>query len=317
MQSLTAFSKTCPVFHEPWWLEAVCSDLSYGYAKVFKGDQLVASMPWTLTTNRLGFTVLSQPPLTQYLGPWFSPNPKGLKYAKKLSREKELMTSLINQLPKYDAFSQSFAPEVGNWLPFYWRGFDQTTRYTYRLNNLCNLELVWSGFQEKVRTDIRKAAKLGVSVERSSDIEAFLDVNEMTFRRQGIKPSYSRSFVKRLFLACQANDAGTIFLARGRDGRVHAGSLLVWNEHCAYYLMGGGDPELRNSGATSLAIWHSIQFAATVSRIFDFEGSMIEPVERFFRGFGAVQSHYFSVTHIRSKRLSTVMELRSMARTWF
>lgn len=305
------------VFSSSWWLDSTAGPGNWGLSEVKSGNVVVASMPWTLTTNRLGFTVISQPPLTQYLGPWISPNPQGLKYAKKLSREKELLTSLINQLPKYDAFSQSFAPEFGNWLPFYWRGFEQTTRYTYRLNNLCDLELVWSGFQDKVRTDIRKATKLGVSVERSSDIEAFLDVNEMTFRRQGIKPSYSRSFVRRLFLACQANDAGTIFLARGKDGRVHAGNLLVWNENCAYYLIGGGDPELRNSGATSLAMWHSIQFAATVSRVFDFEGSMIEPVERFFRGFGAVQTPYFAISHIGSRRLSTVMALRSIARSWF
>ena len=79
--------------------------------------------------------------------------------------------------------------------------------------------------------------------------------------------------------------------------------------------MGGGDPEFRNSGATSLLMWNAIQFASTVSQIFDFEGSMIESVERFFRGFGAVQTPYFSISHIRSKRVATAMLFRSMANT--
>ena len=92
--------------------------------------------------------------------------------------------------------------------------------------------------------------------------------------------------------------------------------MLVWNEHCAYYLMGGGDPELRSSGATSLAMWQAIQFAATVSRIFDFEGSMIEPIERFFRGFGAVQTPYLSLTHVRSKRVAVALGLRSTLGAW-
>jgi lipid II:glycine glycyltransferase (peptidoglycan interpeptide bridge formation enzyme) len=227
------------------------------------------------------------------------------------------MEALIDQLPKYDLFRQNFSPEIKNWLPFYWRGFQQTTRYTYRLSSLADSDVIWDGFQDKIRTDIRKAKKLGVVAERCSDIDAFLAVNELTFNRQGIGLPYSRSYVKRLFAASQANEAGTIFLARGQDGRVHAGNLLVWNEHCAYYLMGGGDPELRNSGATSLAMWQAIQFAATVSRVFDFEGSMIEPVERFFRGFGAVQTPYFSISHIRSKRLASAMALRSMAKSWF
>ena len=178
-------------------------------------------------------------------------------------------------------------------------------------------EFLWSGFQDKVKTDIRKATKQGISVERSLDINAFLDINELTFLRQGIKPPYKRSYVKRIFEACKMNEAGAIFFARGKDGRIHAGNLLVWNESCAYYLMGGGDPELRNSGATSLAMWEAIKFASSVSRIFDFEGSMMEPIERFFRGFGAVQTPYFAISHIRSRRAASLMALRSLAKTWF
>lgn len=273
-------------------------------------------MPWVMK-HRFGLKTLTQPTLTQTLGPWIAEPPPSTKYAKRLAREKDLMEALIDQLPDYQVFRQNFAPEITNWLPFYWKGFQQTTRYTYRLANLGDPDVIWSGFQENIRREIRKAKKLGVVAERCSDIDAFLDVNELTFQRQGIKLPYSRSYVKRLFAACQASEAGTIFLARGKDGRVHAGNLLVWNEHCAYYLMGGGDPELRNSGATSLAMWHAIQFAATVSQVFDFEGSMIEPVERFFRGFGAMQIPYFAVSHIRSRRIASAMALRSMAKSWF
>jgi hypothetical protein len=43
-------------------------------------------------------------------------------------------------------------------------------------------------------------------------------------------------------------------------------------------------------------MWEAVQFAATVTRKFDFEGSMMEPVERFFRAFGARQFPYFHVT---------------------
>lgn len=302
------------IFAAPWWLDATAGMGNWGLCEVKQDGTLIASMPWVLK-RRFGVRVLSQPSLTQTLGPWIADPPPGTKIAKQLARQKDLMEALIHQLPEYDFFCQNFSPEFTNWLPFYWKGFKQTTRYTYRLNNISDHDLVWSGFQDKVRTDIRKAKKSSVVVERSSDIEAFMDVNELTFLRQGIKSPYSRSYVKRLFSACQSNDAGTIFLARGTDGHVHAGVFLVWNQHCAYYLMGGGDPEFRNSGATSLLMWNAIQFASTVSQIFDFEGSMIESVERFFRGFGAVQTPYFSISHIRSKRVATAMLFRSMANT--
>ena len=73
--------------------------------------------------------------------------------------------------------------------------------------------------------------------------------------------------------------------------------------------MGGGDPKLRKSGATSLLLWEAINRQPLGVQVFDFEGSMIEPIERFFRAFGAVQTPYFEITHVKSKlfeRLKTV-----------
>jgi hypothetical protein len=47
-------------------------------------------------------------------------------------------------------------------------------------------------------------------------------------------------------------------------------------------------------------MWEAIKFASTVTESFDFEGSMIEPVERFFRAFGARQTSYHTVSHTPS-----------------
>ena len=299
------------IFNSDWWLDATAGPGNWGVVVLKQGGSVVASMPWVLKQNSLGLKILSQPALTQSLGPWISSPPDKTKYHTKLSREKDLMECLIDQLPHYHVFRQSFSPEITNWLPFYWRGYQQTTRYTYRLNLLAGADFIWKNFHENTRCEIRKAVKKGVYIEETDDVEALLDLNEKTFIRQGMKASYSRAYVRTLYSACLANKAGKIFLAKDADQLVHAGNLIVWNQHCAYYLIGGGDPELRNSGGTSLALWHSIQFASTVSNIFDFEGSMIEPVERFFRGFGAVQTPYFSLTHVRSKRAATALGLRS------
>jgi hypothetical protein len=56
-------------------------------------------------------------------------------------------------------------------------------------------------------------------------------------------------------------------------------------------------------------MWEAIKFASTVTKRFDFEGSMIEPVERFFRAFGAKQTPYFALTHRPSRWLNTVLHL--------
>ena len=120
-------------------------------------------------------------------------------------------------------------------------------------------------------------------------------MNAKTFDRQGKHPPYSPEFIRLLDQACQANSARRIFIAEDDQGNHHAGAYIIWDEQSAYYLMGGGNPVLRSSGATSLCMWEAIQFSASVTKSFDFEGSMNEPVERFFRAFGAVQTPYFSI----------------------
>jgi hypothetical protein len=51
--------------------------------------------------------------------------------------------------------------------------------------------------------------------------------------------------------------------------------------------MGATQARLRNSGCSSLLMREAIRFASSVTEGLDCEGFMAEPIERFFRGFGA------------------------------
>lgn len=281
------------IFQQHWWLDAVAPG-KWNSVEVKKGGEIKAWMPY-VEKRCLGIKTLTMPPLTQTLGPWFVPSEA--KYSKQLAHQKDLFTDLIEQLPSCDYFFQRFHYSISNWLPFYWQGFKQTTLYTYVIEDLTDLDKVWSGFQENIRTDIRKASKL-VVCRTDMDIDYFLDINTLTFKRQGRKLPYKRELVHRLDAACVVHNARQIFFAEDKQGRVHAAIYIVWDEQSCYYIMGGTSPELRNSGANSLLMWEAIKFAATVTNKFDFEGSMIEPVERFFRAFGARQVPYFQITRM-------------------
>ncbi|MFZ4856336.1 MAG: GNAT family N-acetyltransferase [Desulfuromonadaceae bacterium] len=290
-----------PIFSRDWWLDAVCSD-AWDVCLVEKGGVIVASMPYHLTKTRLGMKVLSHPNLTQTLGPWLRQS--GAKYANRLGQEKELLTELIDQLPEFDYFNQNWHHVNTNWLPFYWSGFQQTTRYTYILPDISDLDKVWAGFRENIRGDIRKASnRFKLRVRNDLSMDEFLSLNIQTFARQGMDLPYSNEFLNRIDTACLANNARQIFIAEDEQGRHHAGVYIIWDQNSAYYIMGGGDPELRSSGATSLCMWEAIKFASTVTRSFDFEGSMMEPIERFVRAFGAIQTPYFSISKTTSRYL--------------
>jgi len=82
-----------------------------------------------------------------------------------------------------------------------------------------------------------------------------------------------------------------------KSGAVHSVAYLVWDKQSAYYLMAGDDPALRASGAGILLAWEAIRYTKETLGLaaFDFAGSMIRPIERVRRQFGAVQKPYFRV----------------------
>jgi hypothetical protein len=61
-------------------------------------------------------------------------------------------------------------------------------------------------------------------------------------------------------------------------------------------------------------MWEAIRYSARVTQRFDFAGSMLEPIERFFRGFGAMQMPYHSLSKTPSRLLRMQQSLLSVIR---
>ena len=117
-----------------------------------------------------------------------------------------LLTELIDQLPEFDVFNYNLVPNITNWLAFYWAGFEQTTRYTYRIEDLSNIERIWLRLTDNTKRDVRKAQK-NLKIRNDLDIEELLKLNELTFKRQGIKYPYDKKLILRLDKACLEHDS--------------------------------------------------------------------------------------------------------------
>jgi hypothetical protein len=287
---------THSIFEEAWWLEAVAPG-SWGEAIVKRGEEVFARLPYVLK-RRLGVRVVTQPPLTPSLGPWIRQTPG--KYAKQLETEKDLMSELIEELPPFDAFRQNFSPAVTNWLPFYWAGFEATPRYTYRIPDLSDLDAVWDDLAPNVRRHVRKAEK-ELTLRTDLGVDVLHELNRQIFERQGLPAPYDAQLLRRLDRACAERGANaTLFAVDTRD-RVQAAAFVVHDGDVSYLLTSGVDTALRGSGAQSFLTWAAIRQSAAVSGSFDFAGSMLEPVERFNRAFGARQRPYLFVRRTRAQ----------------
>ena len=304
-RSFAKHEASLPLFARDWWLDAVAGPEGWDVVVATRGGEVAAAMPYR-PRQRLGMHWLSQPPLTPHLGPWIRPT--AAKSSVALAREKDLMEELIEALPRFDYFIQNWHHARRNWLPFYWRGFKATIRYSYILPDLTDEAALWSDLDKSVRSTIRKAEKrYHLQVRDDLGLDVFLSLNRKTYARQGKKPAYEDALVRRLDKACEERKCRKILIAVDDQGRAHAGEYLVWDDNSAYALMGGADPELRHSGATCLCLWEAIRHAARVSQSYDFCGSMMEAVERQFRSFGARQQPYFHITKANNALLRLVL----------
>ncbi len=279
------------ILHQPWWWDATALR-GWDQAEVAVDGRIVARWPFTRMKSPPGLALLSSPPLTNRAGPWIAPM-EG-KQATQYSRTATLLQQLIADLPRHNWIAQNLHADFGYWLPLYWNGFRIEARATYVLADCRDTDALEANLDEASRRQIKKGRRNLVINEISAD--RLIDLIRKTFRRQGHGMRVSPTVLESVMEAIRCRDAGRAVAAVDGQGRLHAAALFVWDDRTMYYLVGGGDPELRSSGAGTYVLWEGLCDASRRGLAFDFEGSMIPNVERFFRGFGAEQRNILQVT---------------------
>ena len=277
-----------PVFVQDWYLDAVCKDGTWDAAVVSENGLTVGVLPYFLK-RKYGFSYITMPLFVKHMGPFLLPEKRELKH------ENRIYGELISRLPKVDGFKQDFHPSAANWLPFFWAGYRQTTRYTYRLD-IRDADRVYDGINRNMRRNIRHAETL-LQVDSNGTPEELYRLNRMSFDRKGLQLPYAMAQFLAHDEALARRQARQLFFARDAEGRIHSAAHLIWDRNTAYYHIAGDDPGLRQSGSGILLTWRAIQFAADTLKlpVFDFEGSMLPEVENIRRQFGGRQTPYSRV----------------------
>ena len=294
-RELCAKEPSIPIYSRDWWLDCVCGADRWDVLLFRSGcnsEAVEASFPF-YTPYKKGILM---PAFTQTMGIWFNPDLEKENYSGNILWKQTICEQLINRLPKHAYFVQSFHYQFTDWLPFYHSGYKQTTRYTYIIPDISDESRVWENFSKEMKKNIEKArTKYKLIVKRGISTEDFIWMNEQIFKRQG-ETGIKIDVLKRIIEYNRAEGRGDIWGVFDEQNQLHAAQFIVWQENTAYCIAGGSNPDFRKSGAHALVLWEVIRFASTVSRSFDFAGSMIKGVEYFNRGFGAIQKPYFTIS---------------------
>lgn len=294
-QELCKRESTIPIFSQGWWLDTVCGMDSWDVYLIGNGMDIKASLVYSFQECCNGKSI-GRISLTQNNGIWIK-YPKAQGIIARQSYEEKIVNEICDfieslGLIKYD---QQFHYHFTNYLPFFWRYYKETTKYTYVIEDTSDMKSVRLGYSSKLKNVLRKAEKY-LHIEEETDLEEFYSINKMSFERQGMEIPYSFEYFKKIYDACKERDSGMLLCARDEEGNTHSVAMLVWDKMSVYYLLNGTNPDLKQFQGNNLLIDYSIMEAHKRNLQFDFEGSVIKNVNHAFREFGGEPKPYFRIT---------------------
>ena len=283
---------TIPIYSRDWWLDCVCGENKWDVLLYRNKENIEAAMSFYSPLKN----IITMPAHTQTMGIWFNPESESPEYSENLYRKQLICDFFIKHLPSHSFFLQNFHSSFTDWLPFFWSGFRQTTRYNYILPDIKDTNALYNCLGGDIKRNIAKAQKkYGIEIRRNIPIDLFMEHYYLTFRQKDMKV-YQPGIVRKIIEICLSRKQGDCWGAFDEQNRLHATVFIAWQNDCAYYVAAGNNPQLKKSGAHAYALWKAIVDLSEQVSMFDFSGSMLPGVEHFFREFGTIQLPYFIIS---------------------
>ncbi len=295
-----------PLFLQPWWLDSVCN--SWDVAMTSNGDHISGVWPYAID-KKAGVTILRNPKLTPYMGPHIF-YPPDIKESNTDSFEHETVTELLKQIPDAKVWHLAMQPEMKQVGLFKHAGLKTNAQQTFLLDLNADEQTLLANMKENNRRNIRSAEKEIEIVNDPSQLKQLYKFQKDTLDSKGVMQAYSFAQLQKVMEACLAHKHSALWVARTNND-VQAIVWHAWDSKCSYYLMGGQNHDGNSYKAMTALLWHTIKEAKrSGNKLFDFEGSMDEGVERFFRNFGGKRALYL----VLQKNDSLLWKIKKMIR---
>ncbi len=279
------------VFGSKKWLQVYGDELEL--VGIYRDAQQLSGGFFFTNARRKGIGMIKLPPYTPHCGFFYESS--ATNRASQSNNIQEVMTEVVTYLSqkKANLLILAFPSNVQALQRFIWNSYKVIPAYTYRLDLIKELEQLRENFDPKHRNAISKALKDGIVVKDTSDNE-----KSLSFFRHALQESGANVYEKELRnILLQFSDATNSFTLQAEKNGTPCGIVhCIYDAVSCYYLLGGVDKRSGLQGVNHLLVSESIARAKSLGcKVFDFEGSMLQGVEKFFRGFGPDLFPYFTV----------------------
>lgn len=280
-------SPQATIYAYTWYLDCICQKWLAIVTKNKLGNW-VAVMPVPIF-NKLNIQRCYMPIFCQHLSIFFMP--LAVKREKELALKKKILQQIIVKIPsKIKIFKYHTSSKNEYLLPFFWKGYQLNLRYSYYLKIEENKHLNYKLFSHKTRTCINKATNNGLTIVNCTNIQAIVKIGQ-----QNIDVAFDEKVLYKLWEVLKPKNLINAVAVVNENGETYAGIIYLKYGDKYIYLFGAANKTYKHLGGMSLIIWHIIQHSASSIKYHDFQGSMIESIEKFYRGFDTYPQPYYQI----------------------
>jgi len=262
-----------------------CNQLSYAYSwyldivspnwEALVSDNYEFIMPLPIK-KKYGISYLVQPILTQQLG---------------IFSEHIIEQSIVNKfIKKIPSFSYELHLNENNY------SSQNASLPNLVLNLNEKYEVIFSKFSKNTIRNIAKAQKLQLKIQSGIPNDEFMNFYYSVEKKYR---SAQQSIVKELITKGISENAMTLYGVYSASNSLIASLCVLHSAHRITYLLPISNVEGKASSAMFLLIDSIIKSESGKSVEFDFEGSSIDGIARFYIGFGALNKPYNIIKQFR------------------
>ncbi|OFY84966.1 MAG: hypothetical protein A3K10_00765 [Bacteroidetes bacterium RIFCSPLOWO2_12_FULL_31_6] len=271
------------VYVESWYLDIVTQK---NWSALILNDY-EAVMPLPLK-SKFHLTYVQQPIWTQQLGVFF-----------KTPNQNDLVANFIHEIPKKLRLVSINLNEYN---------FSEKIKLKLKTNLTLNLNTSFDKiqvlFSDNTKRNIKKAFQNNLTIDfGSKDVENFIQY----FKQNVPKPISRFHYIalSKIISHSISSDKGFIVLVKYKN-IVVAAAFILRSEHRLIYRIGISNKTGKDLKAMFFLIEKLIKKYVNSTILFDFEGSELVGVSRFYKSFGASNTPYFYYKQYNSKLLQLI-----------
>lgn len=262
-----------------WYLDALCPKWM---ALVIGEYETVMPLP---TGRKWGFLYVYQPLFCQQLGVFYKRRSDTLLELLITTALKKFV--FVNLNVNYDNHLSSLSAKT------------QTKKKNLTLTLSGKHSAIQKEYSENTLRNIKKGAKAGFvfSENDKKDIESFTDFyikhtakKDKTFKSRHVK------YLHRLTQQFMMHHCGRLFTIKTPEGEISAGVIVVENGNRIIHLLPAANDHARQNGGMHFLVDSVLAHYAGTDKVYDFEGSSVDSIARFYEGFGPTNEPFYMLS---------------------